>query len=499
MAGGAVQAICLPDQPVRTGGAPMDDPAYGDVHGRREVAAGRGCAYSVQNGLPLTLGSAGAPRSPPADVGLWAALGAVLVVSTLYSFPGRGLIWGLVWACSAVAAYGAFVHLAERRRCDELRGGWRALGEGAVGLAWGAFMSVADPLMTAAVVPGAVLQVAHVSLLMATATFVYALCEELIWRGLLLRFLEPRIGSGLALAATAIGFAAWHLTSSPYYLIDLAAAGALFGAAYLCTRRLWMSIGLHTGWNLAVDALATRDGMTTLLSFAAVLLLHVLATTALLIVAHRRGRLVGPSWRWRRPRASIAAALPPGVPVPEVPLGAASTPRGELEARVPAVPGIRVDLTRPKADAGCGRGPLASPAVGPSSQKAKTRPILIACGIGCSVLAFAALVGVVLVTAVAVLGGPGFFAFAVGSDLSEQREAIRGVDIDAETKRRILGDLEDVRRSLGEGNEFGLFEWIEIDESIRGVLADGRIEPDELDSVEGEIARMKSIQGVPAD
>ena len=139
--------------------------------------------------------------------------------------------------------------------------------------------------MTAAVVPGAVLQVAHVSGLMATATFVYALCEELIWRGLLLRFLEPRIGSGLALAATAIGFAVWHLTSSPYYLIDLAAAGALFGAAYLCTRRLWMSIGLHTGWNLAVDALATRDGMTTLLSFGAVLLLHVFATTVLLVVA----------------------------------------------------------------------------------------------------------------------------------------------------------------------------------------------------------------------
>lgn len=494
-----MQAICLPDKPLTTGGAPMDEPAHGDVHGGREVAATRGHACSVQNGLPLTLASAGAPPSRPADVGVWAALGAVLVVSTLYSFSGQGLIWGLVWACSAVFAYGAFVHLAERRRCDELRGGWRALGEGVVGLAWGAFMSVADPLMTAAVVPGAVLQVAHVSGLMATATFVYALCEELIWRGLLLRFLEPRIGSGLALAATAIGFAVWHLTSSPYYLIDLAAAGALFGAAYLCTRRLWMSIGLHTGWNLAVDALATRDGMTTLLSFGAVLLLHVFATTVLLVVAQRRGRLVGSRWRWRRPRASIAAAPAPGVPAPEVPLGAASTPRGALEARVSAVSSIRVDLTRPKADTDCGRGPHVSPAVSPSPQRAKTRPILIACGIGCSVLAFAALAGVVLVTAVAVLGGPGFFAFAVGSDLSEQREAIQGVDIDTETKRRILGDLEDVRRSLSEGNEFGLFEWIEIDESIRGVLADGRIDPGELDSLEGEIALMKSIQGVPAD
>ena len=164
-----------------------------------------------------------------------------------------------------------------------------------------------------------------------------------------------------------------------------------------------------------------------------------------------------------------------------------------------AVSSIRVDLTRPKADTDCGRGPHVSPAVSPSPQRAKTRPILIACGIGCSVLAFAALAGVVLVTAVAVLGGPGFFAFAVNSDLSEQREAIQGVDIDTETKRRILGDLEDVRRSLSEGNEFGLFEWIEIDESIRGVLADGRIDPGELDSLEGEIALMKSIQGVPAD
>ena len=140
-----MQAICLSDKPLTTGGAPMDEPAHGDVHGGREVAATRGHACSVQNGLPLTLASAGAPPSRPADVGVWAALGAVLVVSTLYSFSGQGLIWGLVWACSAVFAYGAFVHLAERRRCDELRGGWRALGEGVVGLAWGAFMSVADP------------------------------------------------------------------------------------------------------------------------------------------------------------------------------------------------------------------------------------------------------------------------------------------------------------------------------------------------------------------
>ena len=122
----------------------MDEPGHGEVRGGYEVATTREHACSVQSGLPLTLGFAGAPVSRPADVGLWAALGAVLVVSTLYSFSGQGLVWGLVWACSAVFAYGAFVHLAERRRCDELRGGRRALGEGVVGLAWGAFMSVAN-------------------------------------------------------------------------------------------------------------------------------------------------------------------------------------------------------------------------------------------------------------------------------------------------------------------------------------------------------------------
>ena len=321
-----------------------------------------------------------------------------------------------------------------------------------------------------------------------------ALCEELIWRGLLLRFLEPRIGSGLALAATAIGFAVWHLTSSPYYLIDLAAAGALFGAAYLCTRRLWMSIGLHTGWNLAVDGAATQDGMTTLLSSprSCTSSPQQCSSSSRTGAAGWSGRTGGggvhaPRSRSRRRR---------GVPAPEVPLGATSISRWALEARASAVPSISIDLAHPKGDTGCGGSPLVSGVVGPS-PRVKTRPILIACGIGCSVLAFAALAGVVLVTAVAVLGGPGFFAFAVGSDLSEQRDAIQGVDIDAETKRRIVGDLEDVRRSLVEGNEFGLFEWIEIDESIRGVLADGRIDPGELDSLEGEIARMKSIQGVP--
>ena len=71
------------------------------------------------------------------------------------------------------------------------------------------------------------------------------------------------------------------------------------------------------------------------------------------------------------------------------------------------------------------------------------------------------------------------------------------MDIDAETKRRILGDLEDVRRSLSEGNEFGLFEWVEIDESIRGVLADGRIDPAEVDSLEGRDRPDEEHPGCP--
>lgn len=119
----------------------------------------------------------------------------------------------------------------------------------------------------------------------------------------------------------------------------------------------------------------------------------------------------------------------------------------------------------------------------------KARQILIGCGI-------AALLAAAVLFAAAYSGSAAFFKYGVSSDLSEYRDSIRKMDIDAKVKEALLNDLEEVRFSLDEKNNFGFFQWLEIDDSIQGILADGMIETSEFASLLAEIARMKKIQGI---
>jgi uncharacterized protein len=77
--------------------------------------------------------------------------------------------------------------------------------------------------------------------------------EETLFRGVLFRHIETMLGSWAALAITSALFGAAHLVnpdSSPFAGFAIAVeAGLLLGAAYMLTRRLWLAVGLHAGWN----------------------------------------------------------------------------------------------------------------------------------------------------------------------------------------------------------------------------------------------------------
>jgi uncharacterized protein len=90
-----------------------------------------------------------------------------------------------------------------------------------------------------------------------TKGFVLALfagvLEELLFRGLLFRIFEALFGSWGALGLTSAMFGAAHLANRGATLTSAIAialeAGLLLGASYAATRRLWLPIGLHIGWN----------------------------------------------------------------------------------------------------------------------------------------------------------------------------------------------------------------------------------------------------------
>jgi membrane protease YdiL (CAAX protease family) len=76
--------------------------------------------------------------------------------------------------------------------------------------------------------------------------------EEIFYRGLLFRLCSRVVGTWGALLLSAAIFAAMHLASPGWTLaglVSIVVAGVMFAAAYAATGRLWLPIGLHTGWN----------------------------------------------------------------------------------------------------------------------------------------------------------------------------------------------------------------------------------------------------------
>ncbi len=158
-------------------------------------------------------------------------------------------------------------------------------------------------------------------------SLVPAFMEEILYRGILFRWIEEFAGSwtGLVVSSTLFGLAhAFNPGASMLATCFIAIeAGLLLGAAYMLTRSLWMPIGLHAAWNFTQGAVfgvpvsgQPSDGLIRanlsgprLLSggsfgLEASLFAVIIASAAgvvMLWLAIRRGQLRDP--RWRRPNS----------------------------------------------------------------------------------------------------------------------------------------------------------------------------------------------------
>ena len=83
----------------------------------------------------------------------------------------------------------------------------------------------------------------------ATSSYI----EEIVFRGVLFRIVEEWLGTWFAFAISVGFFGAAHLSNpnATLYgaLVIGVEAGVLLGAAFVVTRRLWLAIGIHFGWN----------------------------------------------------------------------------------------------------------------------------------------------------------------------------------------------------------------------------------------------------------
>jgi hypothetical protein len=80
-----------------------------------------------------------------------------------------------------------------------------------------------------------------------------AVMEEVLFRGVLFRILEERVGTVISLVVSSLLFGATHLVNVNATVWGALAigltGGAMLAAAYVVTRSLWFPIGLHFAWN----------------------------------------------------------------------------------------------------------------------------------------------------------------------------------------------------------------------------------------------------------
>jgi membrane protease YdiL (CAAX protease family) len=220
-----------------------------------------------------------APSTAAPDRPLWRAiwdfpLVALLVAAVLTAGTIALLGWALVllplpvdeqWGGAVrtiIAVTGLFAlyklvlrHLGERKHDDlPLAGGLRDLGLGTLG---------AFALMSLIVGIAAVLGVYRIEgwgglsnwvPLLFSAGISAGFVEELVFRGILFRWVEEFAGSWAALALTSALFGLAHIANDNASWFSSFAiameAGVLLGGAYMLTRSLWAPIGLHFGWNM---------------------------------------------------------------------------------------------------------------------------------------------------------------------------------------------------------------------------------------------------------
>jgi membrane protease YdiL (CAAX protease family) len=229
------------------------------------------------------------------------------------------------WAAVGFAVYIGLVRLIERRPVTELAlpGMGRELG---IGLLIGAGLYTACILILIVMGIYKIDGLNPVSYLLPAIALPLSsgIFEELLFRGVLFRIVEEWLGSWISLVVSSLVFGLVHLMNPTATLLGAifisVEAGILLAAAYMLTRRLWMSMGFHIAWNYTQSGIFSGtvsggytdpglvkpiiDGPLLLTgggfgveSSVIAFLLCTATGVILLIMAARRGRIVPPFWK----------------------------------------------------------------------------------------------------------------------------------------------------------------------------------------------------------
>jgi hypothetical protein len=154
----------------------------------------------------------------------------------------------------AVLSYWAFTHYYERRRASELavRPGWTLLAGAAGALSIGITILV---LFAAGFYQVQSFRGFSGSFDVLGPIWIAAVLEELVFRAILFRILEERIGTRPALFASAVIFCAAHTANNGVRwvtLITVTVVGLMWALVFVASRNLWVVAALHCCWNATI-------------------------------------------------------------------------------------------------------------------------------------------------------------------------------------------------------------------------------------------------------
>jgi uncharacterized protein len=148
-----------------------------------------------------------------------------------------------------------------------------------------------------------------------------AIIEETLFRGIIFRITEERLGTYVALVLSALIFGALHLLNAHSTLASAFAiameGGLLLAAAFVYSRNLWFPIAIHFAWNFtqsgvfgaATSGNALRESLltstvsgNTLISggefgpegSVQAMLFCSAAAVVLLIISRKQGKVIAP-------------------------------------------------------------------------------------------------------------------------------------------------------------------------------------------------------------
>jgi hypothetical protein len=160
----------------------------------------------------------------------------------------------MILSIATIFAYRFYVLLIEKRRVSELSTNGVA-GELGFGVLIGAGLMAVSIGVIALLGGYHIIGTNDASVLIAATSLgiISGVTEEILFRGVLFRIMEERLGSYISLLVSSLIFGLLHIANPNATLFSSIAiaieAGLLLGAAYMLTRRLWLAIGIHFAWN----------------------------------------------------------------------------------------------------------------------------------------------------------------------------------------------------------------------------------------------------------